>query len=175
MWQLTVNRRAAARALFASAAMLVFQQGCGYSVRAPFSKEIKTVYVPVFRSTSFRREVNLQLTELVQKEIERRTGFKVVGTQEGADSILDGTINFADKNLLVENPYNYPRQLTAQVNCSINWTHNPPTDEEVGRGPTIISETVNFVPEVGETTTTAFYKACQALAKQTVDMMEEAW
>jgi len=166
-----VSRRRAAAALLG----LALLPGCGYSVRAPYSKSVKTVYVPVFRSISFRRDVNFQLTELVIKEIERRTPFKVVGTQEGADTILDGTINFADKNIFIENPFNFPRQLSATVNASVNWTHNPPTQEQLDRGPTVIAENINFVPEIGETSMTAFYRTNQALAKQIVDMMEQPW
>jgi Lipopolysaccharide-assembly len=154
---------------------LLSSAGCGYSVRAPFDNSIKTVYVPVFRSISFRRDVQLQLTELVIKEIERRSAYKVVGTQEGADTILDGTINFADKNIVVENPFNMPRQLTAMLNCAVSWTHNPPTNDDLNRGSTQINETFNFIPEIGESSQTAFYKANQALAEQIVDMMEKAW
>ena len=47
--------------------------GCGYSVRAPYDMSIQTVYVPLFRSISFRREVQLQLTDLVIKVIDKRT------------------------------------------------------------------------------------------------------
>ena len=58
--------------------------GCtGYSIRAPYDTRIKTVYVPVFKSITFRRDVNLMLTELVIKEIERRTPYKVVGSPRG--------------------------------------------------------------------------------------------
>src|SRR4051794_37503970 len=92
--------------------------GCnitGYSIRSPYNTEIKTVYVPVFKSITFRRDINLMLTELVVKEIERRTPYKVVGNPEGADSTLEGTVNFSDKNVVVENPYNLPRQLTATM------------------------------------------------------------
>jgi Lipopolysaccharide-assembly len=111
----------------------------------------------------------------VGKEIERRTPFKHVGTPEGADTILDGTINYADKSLVVQNPFNYPRQLTATINVAVNWTHNPATEDELNRGPTTLSENVNFTPELGETSATAFYRTNQALAKQIVDMMEQAW
>ncbi|MFO0950362.1 MAG: LPS assembly lipoprotein LptE [Isosphaeraceae bacterium] len=149
--------------------------GCGYSVRAPFDDSIRTVHVPVFRSISFRRDVNLQLTDLVVKEIERRTPYKVVGNPDEADTILDGTINFADKNIVVESPFNLPRQLTAQINASVNWTHNPPLKEELDRGPTTIAETINFVPEIGETSAAAFYRVNQKLAQQIVDMMEKPW
>jgi hypothetical protein len=149
--------------------------GCGYSIRAPFDKRIKTVFVPVLRTQSFRRDVNLNLTEMIQKEIMHRTPYKVVGTPEEADTILEGTINYADKNIVVENPFNLPRELNGTVNVSVKWTHNPPTDAEKTRLPTVIAETVNFVPEVGETSLTAFYRINQNIAAQIVDMMEEPW
>ncbi|AGA30881.1 LPS assembly lipoprotein LptE [Singulisphaera acidiphila] len=154
---------------------LAGQAGCGYSLRAPYDTNVKTVFVPPFRSVSFRREVQLQLTELVQKEIEKRTPYKVVGRIEEADTILEGTVNYADKNIMVENPENLPRQLTATMQVSVNWIHNPPLDYERNRDPTVVSETTYFAPELGETTTTAFYRTSQNLATQIVDMMEEPW
>jgi Lipopolysaccharide-assembly len=149
--------------------------GCGYSVRAPFDKNVKTVFVPVFRTQSYRRDLNLNLTEMVQKEIMQRSPYKVVGHPEGADTVLEGTINFADKNLVVENPFNLPRELNATVNVAVKWMHNPPSDAEKAKPPTIVSETVNFVPEVGETALTGFYRVNQRLAAQIVDMMEQPW
>jgi hypothetical protein len=104
-----------------------------------------------------------------------RTPYRLVDDVENADTILTGTVNFVDKNILVENPFNLPRQLTRTVNASVNWTHNPPTEAEKKRVPTIISETLNFVPEVGETAVTASYSVCQRLAAQIVDMMEQPW
>src|SRR5262245_1580962 len=96
------------------AAVLVFcLAGCGYSIHPPYQMDIKTVYVPVFRSVTFRKDLNLMLTEAIQKEIERRTPYKVVGSPEGADTTLEGTVNYVDKNIVVENPQNLPRQLTA--------------------------------------------------------------
>ncbi|MHC5539409.1 LPS assembly lipoprotein LptE [Singulisphaera rosea] len=158
-----------------AAVAVAAQAGCGYSIRAPYDTSIKTVYVPMFRSVSFRRELQMQMTELVIKEIEKRTPYKVVGTLEEGDTILEGTLNYADKNTNVENPQNLPRQLTATIQVAVNWIHNPPLDFEKDRPPTIVSETVNFSPEVGETSMTAFYKTCQNIATQIVDMMEVAW
>lgn len=149
--------------------------GCGYTIRAPFDKSVKTVFVPVFRTQSYRRDLNLNLCEMVQKEIMQRSPYKVVGRPEGADTILEGTINFADKNTVVENPFNLPRELNATVSVAVKWTHNPPTEVEKSKPPTTVSETVNFVPEVGETALTAFYRVNQRLAAQIVDMMEQPW
>lgn len=161
------------RALIALAALA--STGCGYSFRAPYDKSVQTVYVPMFKSQTFTRDVEKMLTELVQKEIGRRTPYRLVDDVENADTILSGSVNFVDKNILVENPFNLPRQLTRTINASVNWVHNPPTEAEKKREPTIISETLNFVPEVGETAVTASYAVCQRLAAQIVDMMEQPW
>jgi Lipopolysaccharide-assembly len=169
-----INRRQAMLALSA-AVTLAAEGGCGYSVHAPFDAKIRTVYIPIFRSITYRRDLNLQLNELIIKEMERRTPFRHVGKIEDADTILDGTVILADKNIVVENPFNLPRQLTSTVNATVRWTHNPPLKEELDQQPTVVAETVNFVPEVGETSMTAFYRTNQALAKQIVDMMETAW
>lgn len=149
--------------------------GCGYSIRPPSYPDVKTVYVPVFRSLSFRRDVQFMLTELVQKDIEMRTKYKVVGTPEAGDTILEGTVNFAEKNLVVENPFNLPRQLTAWVQATVRWIHNPPLEQEKTALPVIVGETLNFIPEIGETSQSAFYRTCQSLATQIVDMMEAPW
>ena len=98
--------------------------GCGYSVRPPYNNEIRTVYVPIFRSLTFRRDLNLMLTEAVAKEIEKRTPYKVVGTPDGADSSLTGEVTYADKNLVVENPQNLPRPATAPSNSAAQ-PHRP--------------------------------------------------
>ena len=175
MSRLNPSRRAFLRPLLPSFLALEILSGCGYSVRAPFDRSIKTVYVPIFRSITFKRDMNIQLTTLVIQEIERRTPFKVVGTREDADTVLDGTVNFADKNIIVESPFNLPRQLTATINASVSWTQNPPTKQDIERGPTLVADTVNFFPEIGETSASAFYKVNQNLAKQIVDMMEQPW
>ncbi len=171
------TRRDALKRCAGLAALAFAPAGCGYSMRAPFAvdENTKSIYVPVFKSYSFRRDVNWMLTDLVQKEIEARTPYHLVGKPDQADTVLDGEINFADKNIIVENPYNLPRQLSATITATVNWTHIKKTEEEAARPPTMVSAMVNFIPEVGETSYAAFYRACQALARQIVDMMENPW
>jgi hypothetical protein len=150
----------------------------GYSIRPPFDKSIKTVYVPVFKSITFRRDVNFMLTDLVIKEIERRTPYKVVQDPDTADSTLEGTVNFTEKNVVVENPYNLPRQLTATMIVYATWTDNnlDKTDKDHPPSPpAVVSETFNFYPEIGETSEAAFYRCCEKLAVQIVNMMEQPW
>jgi hypothetical protein len=147
----------------------------GWHFNAPFdTSEVKTVFVQ-FKSQTFRRDVQLRLAEAVQKEISMRSPYRVVGTPAQADSILTGMISYADKNLVVEAPTNFPRELNATVTVAVNWTHNPPTEIEKNRLPTIVAETINFVPEVGESSLSGFNHVIQSIAKQIVDMMEQPW
>lgn len=161
--------------------LAVAAPGCkmtGYSIRPPYDNKIKTVYVPVFKSITFRRDVNLMLTDLVIKEIERRTPYKVVQVPEEADSTLEGTVNFTEKNVVVENPFNLPRQLTATMIVYATWTDNTVARDDKDHPPTppaAIAETFNFYPEIGETSEAAFYRCCEKLATQIVNMMEQPW
>lgn len=159
----------------AAGAVVVLLGGCGYSIRAPFSDEVKTVFVPVAISNTYQHELNLQLTELVQQQIKHRTPYKVVGRFEDADTILDMKIAYAAKNLVVENPTNLPLELNGTITIMAKWTHNPPTEVERRRAPTMIMDTVNFIPQIGESTSTAYYMLNQRLAQQIVDMMEQPW
>jgi hypothetical protein len=147
----------------------------GWHFYAPFdTTEVKTVFV-FFKSQSFRRDIQLQLTEAVEKEISLRSPYRVVGNPKEADSLLSGIITMDNKNLVVEAPTNLPRELNATMNVQVTWTHNPPTEAERVRGPTIVAETINFIPEVGETTLSAYNHVIQSIAKQIVDMMEQPW
>jgi Lipopolysaccharide-assembly len=147
----------------------------GWHFNAPFdTSEVKTVSV-YFKTQSFRRDVEKQLTEAVEKEISMRTPYRVVGNHEKADSVLTGLITYADKNLVVEAPTNFARELNMTISVSVKWTHNPPNEVEDARPPTVVSEVNNFVPEVGETSLSATNHVVQNLAKQIVDMMEQPW
>ncbi len=150
--------------------------GCGYSIRPPYDRTIRTVYVPVFKSSTFRRDLNLQLTELVQKEIERRAGYKVVGRPEDADTILDGNILYADKNVMVENPNNLPRELMTLMTVEVRWVDNRSGDPKARDVPyTRVAENLPFFPEVGETTNIAYQRTMERIARDIVNMMEQPW
>ncbi len=154
---------------------LVGMHGCGYSVRPPYDPGIRTVYVPMFTAITFRRDLNIQLTELVIKEIERRTPFKVVGSPQGADSTLEGVIAYADKNLLVEAPNNLPRHVLVSLLVTVKWTDNREGIEYKPVQPVVFANTMALYPELGETTSLAYQKSMAKLARDIVNAMEQPW
>ena len=131
--------------------------------------------MPIFKSNTFRRDLQLQLTELVIKEIEKRTPYKVVGTPEGADSTLEGEVTYADKNIMVENPNNLARQYAAMLNISVKWVDNRPGVDKKDVPATVFGEMTNGYPEIGETAEAVFNKAMIKLARDVVNTMEDPW
>ena len=151
--------------------------GCGYTVRPPFdTRTIRKVYVGVFKSQSFRRDLNLELTTMIQQEIRLRTPYMVVGNPDEADARLEGTITFVDKNVQVENPNNLPRHLISSMQATVTYIDNrSKTSTTRKTQPSVVSEMAPFYPEIGETMSLGFQKTMQKMAKDIVSMMEEPW
>lgn len=150
--------------------------GCGYSIRPPYNPSIRTVYLPVFQSYRFRRDLNIQLTEMLRAEIVNRTPYKVVANPEEADARLEGTVVFDDKNVMVENPYNLPRHIMGTLTVNVKYTDNR---SGVSRSKAIpaatVTESSSFYPEIGESAQAGFQKAMKEIVRDIVSMMEEPW
>jgi hypothetical protein len=166
--------RTATRRIRLGALLALALAGCGYTLRPPFDKSYKTVFLQV-RSQSYRKDIHLQLMELLQKEIQIRTPYKIVGSPEGADAILEGFINYADKNIVVESPNNLPRHLNAMITAELKFYSNRPGADPPPAQGTLVTETASFYPELGETATLGFKKAMDKMVQQIVGMMELPW
>ena len=150
--------------------------GCGYSIRPPYNQSIQTIYLPVFRSQRFRQDLNIQLTELLRKEILTRTPYKVVSNPENADARLEGVVTFDDKNTMVENPDNLPRQLMGTMTVNVAFVDNRTGVERRRTSPaTLVTESSSFYPEIGESATAGFQKVMVKIVRDIVNMMEEPW
>ncbi len=152
-----------------------------FGARTLFPEGIETVYVPVFDSVSYRRELGVELTEAVVKEIERRTPFKVVSTPGAADTILIGKIVGENKKLLFEIPTGDPREMEVNLTVQVSWTDqrgrpvcNIPKVPVPGAAVNV-SATSELVPEVGQSVATQHQAAIKRLAEQIVSLMEKPW
>ena len=121
-----------------------------------------------FKSNALRPDLGEWLTEAVVKEIEARTPYKVVSSPL-ADSVLTGSIRHGDrKQVRAETVDDEPRNLVYQSAVHITWIDN------CGRimVQSIVTLGANFVPEAGQSITTAEQAAIRKLAQQIVDQME---
>jgi hypothetical protein len=154
--------------------------GCGYVVGSAFDPQIRTVHVPTFTSEVYRRGIEFQLTEAVQKEIQKRTPFRLVKGPE-ADTRLTGKIVETHKDVLGQNAFDDPRELQLSLSVEVTW-------EDVRSGQILaqrrlplapqiaqLRSEASFAPEVGQSLATGTQTALTDLSRQIVDMMEMPW
>jgi len=168
------------RALVLSVILLAGCTGYQVGTSSLYSPAVRTVYVPMFESDSFRRNQGERLTEAVMKEIESKTPYKVVGTPN-ADTTLTGRIAEETKRVVVENRLDDPRQAEVKLQVQVRWTDRhgrlirqsesiPLSDLPIG-----VDGDASLFPEVGQSVATAHQQAIQRAAQQIVAMMETPW
>jgi len=151
-----------------------------FGARTLFPEGIETVYVPVFDSSSYRRDLGEQLTEAVVKEIQQRAHYKVVSSP-AADTVLVGKIVGENKKLLFEIPTGDSREMEVNLTVQVSWTDQrgrPICDipnVPVPGAAVNVSAASDLVPEVGQSGATARQAAIQRLAQQIVSLMEKPW
>src|SRR5258708_36139091 len=119
---------------------LLMSGGGGYTVGAPFSPEIRSVHVPVFKSGSNRRFLEYQLTEAVQKQIQQRSHFRLVKESE-ADTRLTGKIIDLRKNALGQTRNSDARELQVNLQVEVTW-------EDIRSGKILSQQRVPLPPEL---------------------------
>ena len=154
--------------------------GCaGWRVgqRSLYRPDIATVHVPIVQSDSFRRGLGERLTEMIVKEIELKTPYKVVDAAS-ADSILACRIVSDSKRVISESHNDDARDIETDFFLQMSWSDRR-GDLISGGGrlpfsPLLlnISQQANFVPEGGQSLTTAQQEALHRLAEQIVGQME---
>ena len=171
------------RFAFVSTGLLsVLLAGCtGYQLgnQNLFRPDIRTVHVPIVQSESFRRGLGERLTELMVKEIELRTPYKVVDASQ-ADSIFQARIVDEHKRVIAENQFDEARDIETQMIVEVSWLDRQgqqliqrteiPLDEGI-----YIAQSASFVPEGGQSLITAQQEVMQKLSSQIVAQMELPW
>ncbi|MDP6555652.1 MAG: LptE family protein [Pirellulaceae bacterium] len=168
--------------LAASAWMLVWPGCAGLHVgqQSLYRPELRTIYVPVFESESFRPNLGERLTEAVVKEIELKTPYKVVATPN-ADSVLRGRIVVENKRVLAENAFDEPRNIATGMEVEVNWYDRQGglilRNVSFAYSPVAFSvaQTSDLIPEAGQSVATAHQESVQELARQIVEQMEIPW
>ncbi len=135
--------------------------------------DVRTVHVPIFESDSYRRFLGQRLTEAVIKEIELNTPFRIASADQ-AESILIGRVISDRKRVLVESINDDPRDIQVNLRVEARWTDRsgtPLMERQLLR----LNRDIDFVPESGQSLTTAQQELINRIARQIVNQMEVAW
>lgn len=177
----------------------------GYNVGNCARTDIKTVRVPIFRNTTFFRDIEYDLTQAVIKRIEGTTPYKVVN--ENADAQLLGIIKMGTSHVGIQNELNEARtrDFTLVVEASYVDSRTgqdyfrpvlqqpalpsapqpaspntdilspPPAVPSSQLRPKIFSQTAPYAQELGQSLATARQKVIDDLAVAIVNAMELPW
>ncbi|MCX7412984.1 MAG: LPS assembly lipoprotein LptE [Planctomycetia bacterium] len=182
-----MRRLAVAAALLVGVpAVLISTGGCaGYRFgnNTLYASNVRTVYVPMIQSESFRTtpgiDLGERLTEAVCKEIEKRTPFKVVG-DPNADSVLTARIVADTKRMVVESPTDQSRQVEMNFQALVTWADRGGAVLASGGVPmpaasVDVGQAAMLVPEYGRSVASTQQEAIVKMAQQIVGLMEEPW
>lgn len=154
--------------------------GCGYMIGPAFPRGVSTVYVPVVKSASNRRDIEYQLTEAVQREIKQRSGIHLAKPPYAQTKLTIQIIELG-KNVLGETRFDDPRELQVRLAVSATWedlrTGQVLAQEQLSLAPSVrqFEATAEFTPELGHSMATANQQAVTDVAAKVVDLMEIAW
>ena len=138
-----------------------------------FRPDVKTVHIPIFESDSFRQFLGERLTEAVIKEVESRSPYKVSSLQT-ADSILQGKLILDQKRVLIESRTDEGRDVQVNMIVQVGW--NDRYGQPLMKSRQIqINQFANFVPEGGQSLSTAQQEVIDKVARDIVSQMEIPW
>jgi hypothetical protein len=172
----------------------------GYQVGSRARPGVKTIRVPIFRNTTFYRDLEYELTAAIIKRIQDTTPYKVV-TDGQADAQLAGTIRLGATHTTVMNELNESRNRDFVLAVEVSFidartgqdyfrpvTEQPPLPPPQAvqdpaaplplvpaPKPLVITRNAAFAQEIGQSFATAKQKVIEDLAIQIVNMMECPW
>lgn len=153
---------------------LALAAGCGY--RAGFDRfaGVRTVAVPVFanRTEPYRREVQVDLTEAVVRELQARTPYSVVARREEADAVLLGEVLAFSETPLVEGRQDEVLQSSVALTVDVRLVDRRGLPLVPTRR---VTDQASFLTLRGENVDTARREALQEIAERVIFELETGW
>jgi hypothetical protein len=147
--------------------------GCGYRSSEPFRSDIQTVYVEMFASREFRRDLEFMLTEAVKKRIGTDTPYRLAPREE-ADTILKGEVLEERQAAFAPDPQSrLPRDKQLTMIIRVQW-------QDLHSGRLLVDQplelqAVDYLPPAGESEKFAQQRAIDRMAARIVARMYDEW
>jgi len=161
------------RGLLFCGSVLLLVSGGGYTTERPFPAHVRSIFVEMFHTHDFRKDLEFKLTEAVAKRIEMDTEYRLA-SRKNADTVLSGEIIEIRQNKLGESfRTGLPREKGVTFVVSFRWK-----DQRSGK---ILVErrrsayTTTYIPPVGESFFDGAVRGLDGVAEQIVEALETAW
>lgn len=94
----------------------------GYSFTSTYSNSVHTVAVPVFDNQTFYTGLEVQLTDAIIKEIQRKTPWVVVSSDANAQTTLSGKITDVTlRQLSISSTTGYVQEVGVELSVDFEW------------------------------------------------------
>ena len=91
--------------------------GCGYTTKSLISRNINSVYIPIFGNYTFRSGLEFDLTTALKDEIMSKTKLRIAGIDD-ADTILTGKIVRVDEGASSSNAFD--NLVESSISITVN-------------------------------------------------------
>jgi hypothetical protein len=148
----------------------------GYAIATAPAFNISSVFVPVFRNRTLSTGTESLLTEALMKQLQARTGMRVVSSEALAQSVLRGEVtNVEMRRLSLDSTTGLVQEVALVVTVDYTWTDTQTGKVLVARKN--FTSVDSFVPSrpTGEKLATGENAAVQRLAADIVDTMRGGW
>ncbi|MBN1846659.1 MAG: hypothetical protein JW810_13320 [Sedimentisphaerales bacterium] len=146
----------------------------GYTNRDLYRSDVKTVFVEMFQSQSFRRGVEFELTRALVGQLELHTPYKVVSDRRKADTVLYGVINrISEQRLVQQRQLDRPLANEMVLVATFSW-------KDLRSAQMLIEDrkirvSADYVPMLGSGRDSAARQAANDMAVRIVEAMESDW
>jgi hypothetical protein len=152
--------------------LLALITGCGYTTKSLISRNINSVYIPIFGNFTFRSGLEFDLTTALKDEILSKTKLRIV-RKDNADTILTGKIVTVTEGVITSNARDniIENQVIISVNIAL-------MDRRTGRELIAIDNLSNkaeYIVTRGENIKTATQECLAGLAEKIIYQLEEKW
>jgi len=146
----------------------------GYSNQSLYRTDISTVFVEMFQSQSFRREVEYELTRAASQQLELHSPYKVVSDRRKADTILYGTIKkISEGTLTRQRELDRPLENEVVLLVKVTWKDLRSGEMLLDDYPIKVSG--DYAALLGAGRNSATQEALNKAAVRIVEAMERPW
>jgi len=165
------SRKAFARVAAAAIALLAALApvgGCGYSAGSLTRRSERRVHLPLFENRTYYRDLEVELTRQVEKELASRPGISIV-PRESADIVLAGTITDFEQRVLSEDSEDSVSESSAVTRVRLEVI-----DARTGtvQRQYAVRDRAEFLVARGESLASATSESFQDVARKIVDGLE---
>ncbi len=144
---------------------------CGYAAGPLVPEGVQTVAVPVFDNDTFRREIEVELTRHVARELGARTSLRVIGDPASADLVIRGRIAAFSERVLADRERNEVTESSVVIEVVVVLENRTAgTTRSV-----TLSTREPYSTIKGQSLASARAEAFENLAEKVVHALEDDW